>query len=117
MTQTLTELDGSTAFDPLFGRWHVHNRKLRDILDPDCTEWVQFAARVECRPILDGSGNIDFGTFHLDPPFEGFTLRLYDPQSGLWRIWWTSTRQPGELDIPVEGRFTNGTGLFECEQT
>jgi hypothetical protein len=108
--------DGASAFDPLFGHWQVHNRKLADVLDPNCAEWVEFGASVEVRPVLGGAGNIDIGLFDYEEPFEGLTLRLFDPQTALWRIWWTSTRQPGQLDPPVEGRFTGGVGVFTCEE-
>ena len=108
--------DGGRAFDPLFGRWHVHNRKLLDVLDPDCTEWAEFGATVEVSPILGGTGNIDICQFDYEVPFEGLTLRLYDPKTGVWRIWWASTRQPGQLDVPVEGRFTDGRGVFTSDE-
>jgi hypothetical protein len=120
MTETVTApdttLDGAAAFDPLFGRWLVQNRKLRDVLDPDCTEWTEFGATIEVWPIFGGMGNLDLGQFDLDVPFEGLTLRLYDPQTGHWRIWWTSTRQPGQLEAPVEGGFSAGKGVFTCDE-
>jgi hypothetical protein len=31
-------------FDFIFGRWQVHNRRLADIANPDCTKWVEFEA-------------------------------------------------------------------------
>ncbi|NHC14660.1 hypothetical protein [Motilibacter deserti] len=110
----------SADFDFLLGRWQVHNRKLRDNTDPDCTEWVEFAATSEAVPVLHGIGNVD--RMHVpDPPdgepFEGLTLRLFDPAAGTWSIWWSSTRAPGRLDPPVVGRFTDGHGVFTGDDT
>jgi hypothetical protein len=31
-------------FDFIFSSWHVHNRKLRDVADPDCRDRVEFDA-------------------------------------------------------------------------
>jgi len=115
MTSTQTSEDGRHSFDFLFGRWTIHNRKLADVLEPECTDWVEFAAEGEARPILGGLGNIDSFTT-TDAPgigqYEGMTLRLFDPEVGLWRIWWASTRLPGRLDPPMEGRFIDGHGVF-----
>ncbi len=110
--------DGRRDFDFIFGRWRVHNRKLVDVADPACEEWVEFTASSEAFPVLDGLGHVD--RMYVDDSydadrFEGLTLRLYDPSRETWKIWWSSTRAPGILDPPVEGRFHDRHGIFECE--
>jgi hypothetical protein len=110
--------DGRHDFDFFFGRWHVANRKrVKPLVEGD-TEWIEFEGLVEAGPILGGVGNID--TFKAPrfpgrPGFEGFTLRLFEPGTGLWRIWWASSIGSGLLDPPVVGRFRDGAGRFECD--
>jgi hypothetical protein len=111
--------DGRSDFDFVFGEWKAHHRKLRDPLDPACTDWVEFDSRSVFEPILGGLGNVDriwFEDTPAVPAFEGFTLRLFDPETRLWRIWWSSTRQPGRLELPLEGAFADGLGIFEIEE-
>jgi hypothetical protein len=104
-------------FDFIIGRWSVHNRKLRDVTDPECSDWVEFEATSEAFNVLAGIGHVD-RMFVPDPPdgapFEGFTLRLFDPALSTWSIWWSSTRAPGRLDPPVVGAFSDGIGVFTC---
>src|SRR5665213_3203150 len=93
----------SRAFEFLYGHWAVHNRKLRNVADPMCDEWVKFDATSEVFPILDGIGHVD--RIHVSlpsdgDPFEGFTLRLYDPSTDAWSIWWSSTRSPANSILP-----------------
>jgi hypothetical protein len=110
--------DGRHDFDFFFGTWQQANRKrVRPLVKGD-GEWIEFDSETEARPILGGVGNID--TFKAPqfpgrPGFEGFSLRLFEPQTGLWRIWWASTVGNGQLDPPVVGRFQDGVGLFECD--
>ncbi|HEX4035465.1 MAG TPA: hypothetical protein VHX66_13560 [Solirubrobacteraceae bacterium] len=110
--------DGHGAFDFIFGEWSVRNRKLVDLTDPECEEWVEFEASSEAFPVLGGHGHVD-RMYVEDPPdgesFEGFTLRLFEPSSRIWKIWWSSTRARGILDTPVTGRFDGDRGVFECE--
>jgi hypothetical protein len=43
---------------------------------------------------------------------EGLTLRLYNPKSHQWRLYWAN-RQNGTLSLPpATGGFTNGKGEF-----
>ena len=97
---------GATDFDFLPGRWEVRNRRLVG------DRWEEFDAISEAEAMLGGLGNVDH--FHA-PGYEGFSLRLYDPERDLWRIWWSSTARPGRLDPPVEGRFEDGRGRFEAD--
>jgi hypothetical protein len=109
----------STDFDFLLGTWTFHLRKLRDNTDPDCTEWIEYDATCEATPILHGLGNIDrlFVPAGEDRAgFEGFTLRLWEPASDTWRIWWVSSGAPGDIGEPVVGRFENGRGIFENDE-
>jgi hypothetical protein len=112
-----TVVEGRHDFDVIFGEWQILNRKLDDPL-AESSEWLEFDATVEVRPILGGLGNVDFYSapdFPGRPGYEGLGLRLFDPETGLWRIWWASTTGRGRLDTPVVGRFSDGVGRFECD--
>jgi hypothetical protein len=114
------EDDGRHDFDFIFGDWTVHNRKLRDMTDPTCVEWVEFDTTSHAEPVFGGLAHIDHITSGPDAPggaWEGLTLRQFDPSERLWRIWWASTRNPGHLDPPLAGRFANGIGVFTGNDT
>jgi hypothetical protein len=111
--------EGRHDFDFFFGKWKQHNRKRVKPLVQGDDEWVEFESESEAQPILGGLGNVDTfkaPNFPGRPGFEGFSLRLFEPSTGLWRIWWASTIGDGELTPPVVGRFGDGIGLFECDE-
>ena len=122
MKQQLIKTDGSLNlaasensspgdFDFLVGRWRIHNKKLKTRLD-DCREWTEFEAAGECRKILNGMGNIDSFVTEFDgKPFEGMALRLFDPASKLWSIYWANS-ETATLDVPQIGCFENRVGEF-----
>ena len=110
--------DGRRDFDFFFGSWRQANRKRVNPLVHGDTEWIEFESYSEARPILGGLGNIDTFSapeFPGRPGFEGFSLRLFEPSTDAWRIWWASTIGNGQLDAPVVGRFRDGIGVFECD--
>ncbi|MEP7372896.1 MAG: hypothetical protein ABI675_05860 [Chitinophagaceae bacterium] len=110
--QTMPSAASSASdFDFLVGHWSILNRKLKARLN-GCTEWIEFEACQEMRTVLNGIGNIDnFKTTVDDKPFEGMTLRLFNPATRLWSIYWADGNV-GVLDPPVLGSFYNAIGEF-----
>ena len=105
-----------TDFDFLIGKWKVHNRKLKSRLS-GCSEWTEFEAHVECRKILNGYGNIDSFQTRVDGrPFEGMSLRLFNPKTRLWSIYWSNS-ETVVLDVPQVGSFENKIGAFYARDT
>jgi hypothetical protein len=110
-----TEHDGRDDFDFFIGRWKGHNRRLRERLK-NCDEWEEFEGTSVCRKILGGIGNMDEVTFHRDTGYaEGFTLRLFDPKSQEWLIYWAAS-SGGKLELPMIGKFENGRGEFYAHE-
>jgi hypothetical protein len=104
--------DPQHDFDFLFGDWKARGRRLKERL-AGCTEWAEFDATLLCRPIWGGLSHYD----ELDAPdtawghIQGLTVRLFDPQSGQWAIYWAN-RANGRMDTPMIGRFVDGRGEF-----
>lgn len=104
-------------FDFEFGDWHVSHRRLKDRL-AGCAEWEQFAGRSSTRPVLGGYGNVEDNLIELPGgPYRALALRSFDPASMQWSIWWLDGRFPGQLDVPVVGRFADGVGTFYAADT
>ena len=120
MSQRSTQSEKSSAatlhdFDFLFGSWRIHNRRLDDPFG-DSESWSEFEAQSEAYPILGRLGNVqhfDAPEFPGRPGFQGYALRLLDPEEQIWRIWWASTAGRGRLDSPVLGGFRDGVGRFD----
>jgi hypothetical protein len=116
--QHLTELNISAAenssendFDFFVGNWKVRNRKLSERL-ADCVDWMEFEAASECRKLLGGFANTDsFYTNFNGKPFEGMTLRLFDPKTKLWSIYWADSNVV-VLDVGQIGSFDGDVGEF-----
>ncbi|HUR97362.1 MAG TPA: hypothetical protein VMZ26_04760, partial [Pyrinomonadaceae bacterium] len=98
-------------FDFLVGNWTIHNRKLRSRLTGS-SEWVEFDASHEMHKVLAGTGNVESISATVeDRPFEGMAVRLFDPATRLWRIYWADNAS-GSMGDPVIGSFDNRVGTF-----
>jgi hypothetical protein len=98
-------------FDFFIGKWAIRNKKLKTRLN-GCTEWIEFESAQEMHTILNGAGNIDnFKTSFDGKPFEGMSLRLFNPKTKLWSIYWADSNVV-KLDPPVTGSFENNLGYF-----
>lgn len=110
------EQDGRADFDFFIGTWKGHNRRLRERLKGS-TDWEEFEGMSVARSALDGLANTDEVSFdRASGRLEGLTVRLFDPASQEWSIYWASSIQT-VLDVPMVGRFKNGRGEFFAHET
>ena len=108
---TPSSTSSKNDFDFFVGKWQLKNRKLKTRLD-NCDEWTTFDSTQECQNILRGLGNTDDFLAEFDGvPFEGRTLRLFNPATKLWSIYWADSNV-GVLDKPVVGSFDGNIGYF-----
>jgi len=104
--------DGRHDFDFLVGDWTVQHRRLRARL-AGSRDWDEFAGTCTLRTILGGTGNLDDNVIAAPQgTYRAATLRLFDPKTRLWSIWWFDARYPGPPGTPLQGRFENGVGRF-----
>ncbi|MEH1100835.1 hypothetical protein [Micromonospora sp. CPCC 205561] len=97
-------------FDFLDGSWHVANRRLRE-RHVGGDDWDEFPGVSVARSFFGGAGSFDEITFPTRG-FSGATVRIHDPVTGTWSIYWMNSRR-GLLELPpVVGRFTDGVGTF-----
>ena len=112
--QTVAAIDDWTF---IYGSWNVHHRRLVARL-AGSTEWQEFAGTSRFWPLMDGAGNVDDNWLDLPAgAYRAVSLRSLDPETGLWSIWWLDGRRPGVLDVPVVGRFEDGVGRFQANDT
>src|SRR5262249_28705286 len=88
-------LEASRATRPDFvcvcGSGTIHNRYFSG-RRRQSTEWIEFDAQSRVEPLLDGFGHLDrYSAVRDGSPFEGITLRLFDPGTGEWSIYWADT--------------------------
>jgi hypothetical protein len=111
MQQERIERDGRADFDFLIGRWNVHHRRLRERLKGS-TAWEEFVGTSIARPLLGGLGNIDENIMErASGRLEGVSMRLYNPLSRQWSIYWADNVSL-VLQPPMIGGFVQGRGEF-----
>lgn len=104
-----------TDFDFFHGDWRVAHRRLKRRLAA-CDEWEEFGGTCATRPLIGGQGNIDDNIIELPSgAYRAATLRVFDPTTKHWRIWWLDARYPQALDNPMLGGFADGRGLFYAD--
>jgi hypothetical protein len=111
--QAALQHDGQHDFDFEVGTWKIHLSRLVHPLTGS-KEWEQFDGTTVTRKIWGGRAFIEqfetdgtAGTGHI----EGLTLRLYNPQSNQWSLYW-ATSKTGTLTQPTIGEFKDGVGEF-----
>jgi hypothetical protein len=115
--------DGAKDFDFLIGRWTSRNRKLAKPLSGE-DRWEHFESTLAVQALPGGFGNVDLFEPRGDwrPGFVGMGLRLYNPATRQWSIFWLTNKnagmvgETGQLDTPVVGGFEGGVGLLHSRE-
>lgn len=99
------------GFEFGFGDWRSDARVCPDPFGEG--RWLNISGRVVTRPIWDGvGGNLEELFLEGDGrTIEGFSLRLYRPQTQDWAVHWARS-DIGVLDVPSLGGFRGGRGEF-----
>ena len=103
--------DKQHDFDFEIGSWNIHLKRLDGRL-VGSTKWVEFGGTSVTRKVWDGRADLE--EFEVDSPtghIEGLTLRLYDPQTRQWSLYWSNSNA-GTVGLPTIGEFKNGRGEF-----
>ena len=110
------ERDGQHDFDFELGSWKIHLKRLEHPLTGS-TKWVEFDGTSVTRKVWDGRAELEqFETDGNAGHIEGLTLRLYNPQSHQWSLYWANSKI-GVIDPPQIGEFKNGRGEFLAQDT
>jgi hypothetical protein len=113
---TSKDHEGQNDFDFEIGSWSIHLSRLQDRL-AGSTTWVKFDGTSVTRKIWDGRANLnEFEADSSQGHIEGLTLRLYNPQSHQWSIYWANGKD-ATIDQPMIGEFKNGRGEFFDQET
>ena len=106
------QTEGQHDFDYEIGAWKIHLRKLVHPLTGSTT-WIDFDGTSVTRKVWQGRANIEeFETDGASGHVEGLTLRLYNPQSHQWSIFWANGKDSVLRTPPMTGQFKNGRGEF-----
>ena len=112
---TASSTSSNSDFNFLNGKWKMYHRRLNKRLE-NCKDWTEFESTDSNYNILSGAANMDIYSTTEMPGmegklFEGATLRLFDPKTKLWSLYWVASNR-GVLDPPEVGSFENNIGHF-----
>src|SRR4029077_3863820 len=100
---TASNTSSPADFDFLVGKWKMHHRRLNKRLE-NCKDWTEFESVDENHKMLSGTVDVDtYSTTEMPGMegklFEGFTMRLFNPKTKLWSLYWVASNI-GVLDPP-----------------
>ncbi len=110
------ERDGKHDFDFELGNWKIHLKRRLHPLTGSNT-WVEFDGTSVTRKVWEGRSQLEeFETGGAGGHIEGLTLRLYNPQTHQWSLYWANQKD-GTIVAPQVGQFKEGRGEFYGQDT
>src|ERR1700722_6640322 len=110
--------DGQHDFDYAVGTWKIHLKRLKKRL-VGSNEWIELDGTVSCRKILDGKAEVEEMNVEAADKsihIQGLAVRLYNPKSHQWSIYWADAGDGVMEQNPMVGQFSDGHGEFYNQQ-
>ena len=110
--------DGSHDFSPEIGVWHTELRRLAHPLTGSTPEWIRYSGTTTVTAVWGGKANL--AELEVQGPagrIQGLSMRLYDPSSGQWRLYYSNSRFGTLIGEPTVGQFKSGRGEFYSSDT
>lgn len=108
--------NGQHDFDFLIGKWRTHISRLERPL-AHSEKWIRMDGTVQVRKVWQEGADLgEVEARGSSGRFEGLTLRLYDPQTQQWRLYFANSKN-GVLAQPMIGEFKHGVGEFYDQET
>ena len=103
-------------FDFGIGAFKTHIKRLEHPLTGSTT-WVEWNGTVVTHKLRDDSGNLEeLSAGNATEHLQGITLRLYNPKTHQWNLYWAS-KDEGTVGAPMVGEFKQGRGVFYNKDT
>jgi len=108
--------EGQHDFDFEQGSWNIHLKKLLHPMTGSTT-WVEFDGTSKTRKVWGGRAELEeFETDGAVGHVEGLTLRLFNPETHQWNLYWANSKD-GIMAPPQIGEYKNGQGEFYAQDT
>ena len=107
---------GQHDFDFELGTWTIHlKRRLHPLAGSNT--WVEFDGLSSTQKVWDGRSQIEqFETDGSAGHIEGLTLRLFNPETQQWSLYWANAKDG--IVVPAQvGQFKDGVGEFYAQDT
>src|SRR5579883_722477 len=107
--------DGQHDFDFELGTWKFQVRRLPNALS-GASRWVVLHGRTKTCRLWHGRAQVEqMEVSGGGQSIEGMTLRLYNPQTRRWSLYWATSKGGTIGGPPNIGEFKNGVGEFYAD--
>jgi hypothetical protein len=104
-------------FDFEMGGWTARLERLDKPLSGSST-WIEYSGTSIVRPLWGGQANIgELRVASATARIDGLSLRLYNPATRQWNIYWANAKTAEVGTPPMVGGFHGGRGEFYGKDT
>lgn len=112
-----TPTGGPHDFDFEFGTWKAELKRLAKPLSGS-SQWIEYTGTSTVHKMWGGEANIgELRVASKESRLDGMSIRLYNPRTRQWNIYWSNARVAEVLTPPMVGGFHDGRGEFYANDT